>query len=1231
VADHLLQDPRLTLTGAGFVGDPEAQDGIHLRWSFDPDLGFPAEGFSLWIRDATREDLRKVSFGDLAQQLESQAAPAGVADGVTVHRADGGRLLAGRRCDRLGLDLGSTPLVLRFRPSFGTPPSTVRSVTVFGVAERGAVSVRARHAGRVADCAAAGAATCLRRIVDDAVADQLTALDAAEVVLAGRDLRGRAAVRGGTRERGPGRSTAAVLRGDRNLALERLRDVGSGLPAATTCTPFQLTVRADAIDEVHVSGCNAVLVGALWSPIPADDCERGWTLLRGPICLPVDNVRSYGCKAEAATARDVAAARLPEEADLPPRAPTLAELRTRLLGADFEDLRRSLEQTLDAGGQLVGRLPSDDPADGTTWRYDVVRDALTAAADPYFARVLGVYWVHREKDPNARHDYKIEATWPIDGENRRICWVIYDRGLETQPALPAPTNVTATARVGAAHMTSDGVLNPFEMDVTLNWRRPSVCELTDPVRSPIAYLVERTAVDAPAAGPYELVSRRRFEPGDEPEVVPAMIADPDEGEPRFATGYFVDRGPGYGTFHYRVLGRDLFGRTSDPSAPGSVLVTDQVAPGPPLNLAAEYADPADPDRAGGALLAWANRDVPAGSPPRAGVALRWVWPASRRLQFPDLDEFRLYYRPGVLNHVLGRIESVTEAAPGEYDVTTDLAPAGPDFPVPQTGVDLGALRSEGEECPILTIATVVGRLVFRVRANPAAPPLIGPVTFRLGRGTSPTATQPGRAPYPGFRGFEQPADWGGLVADETAPPQPLRIGADGTVRAPLPAGLTTGDVEVTRVGELIDGDVHWHYRMTLRGVDLHPTLERTRVVGTFGIGSVDTAGNEGRIAPPASIVATWRTAPSVPAIVYPPVNHATPADYHGTSWFTVTWTGQAGIGYQVYRAMDLDLLAAGGIALEDHRAQSDDEQRLQLQELALDLDHIEAFGLVTAAPLTLDGGGPMRHRDALPGGVRNRFVYRVRAVDRAGNVAPWPSAAEGATCVVVDLPGVPPAAPVWAEAAFPASGGVLLRWVPNAGGAVAGYRLYRADDDTDGDDPRSMTPLFGAPQAEGGGAVTGVLLTRDASGAVTNVTELPAGDTTPGRLVQYLDAAVPVGRPVSYRLVVQDDQGQRSPASNRLVVQVPRRLPPEPPVWQPPVRAPGQVTLAWSAEPDLEALVVRRGDAPIWRALGPWAGPGDRGFVDDAVTPGTEYEYRVRVRDSVGHVVDGPILDVTAI
>ncbi|MCD2441546.1 hypothetical protein LQ757_04560 [Agromyces sp. SYSU K20354] len=1208
MAEHRPQDPRLTLTAAGFVGDAEAQDGVHLRWSFDPDLGFPVEGFTLWHRRADRGEQRKVSFAHLAQQLETQPAPAGVEGGVTVHRADGERLVPGRRCGQAGLELGDVPLVLRFRPSFGSAPSPTRSVTLFGLAERGGVSVRALHAGRVSDCAAVGRGACLRRLVGSDVAGDLSALDAAEFMLPGRHARTR---------RRAGIDLMALLRADRRDALDRLEEIGFQ-PAATSCTPFRVTVDADAIDEVRVSGCAAVVVGALWSPIPADDCERDWKRLEGPILLPVGG-----------DARDVARSRLPDEADLPPDAPRRADLEARLLGPDFDELRTALEQAVAGGGQFIVRLASDDPDDESSWRYDVVRDVLTAAADPYFARVVGLAFVHRPDDDTERYDYKVEAGWPIDGEHVRLCWVAYDRGLEAQPGLPAPIGVAATARPGAAHVGPDGVLNPFEMDVTVAWRRPTACDLTDPVRSPIAYLVERTDADAPDAGPYRLVSRRVFEPGGEPEVVPAVIADPESGDPAFASGFFVDRGPGYGTFHYRVRGRDLFGRTSIPSGPAGLLVRDEVAPGPPLNLAAEYAAPDDPDRSGSALLAWANRDVAPGAPRRSAVLLRWTWPASRQLQFPDLDEFRLYLRPGALNHVLGRIEGVTAVAPGEFEVATDLAPVGPDFPVPQAGVDLGALRSEGEDCPVVTITTVGGALTFRVRANPAAPPLVGPTAFRLGRGTSPTATHPARSPHPAFRSFEWPVDWEGFLVEPVAPPRALRVAVDGSVRGPLPDGLTPADVDVTRVSEPVDGQVHWHYRMTLRGVSLEPTRERPRAVASFGIGSVDAAGNQGRIAPPASAVAVHRAPPEVPQIVYPPVNLATAADYHGASWFTVEWPGEAGVGYQVYRAADLDLLAVAGIDLADHRARPDHEQRLQLQQLALDPSHVEAFRIVTATPVP-GLAGPTRHRDALPGAVRNRFVYRVRAVDSAGNLAPWPPASI-ATCVVVDVPGLPPAAPSWADVAFPASGGVELRWHPDASPALHGYRLYRTDDVDRAEDVRSMAPLFAAPQEEGGGVVTGVVLARNATGVVTSVMELPPGDRRPGRLARYVDATVRPGHPTFYRLVAEDDHGRRSPASERLRVVVPVTGPPEPPAWAaPPTLAPGSVSLTWTADdPGLRCLVLRRSGDGAWRALGPWAAAGDYAFTDTTAVAGTGYQYRVRVRDAVGHTADGPIVDVT--
>lgn len=1227
-----IQDPRLTLIGAGFAGDAEAQDGVHLRWSFDPDLAFPPEGFRLFVRAPVTKTTLKLSFTALARQLQQQAAPAGVESGVTVHRVDGDRLAVGTRCGHIGLDIGTSPLVLRFRKNFATAPTLVREVTVIGVAQQGGVFVRALHHGRPADCAAIGQAPCLKQVLDQRLSSTVSTLNNGEQVLAGRDLRDQLrseavsgdAIGGEAIGRDVIRLTRAVESARDTVAAE----LGDLRAVATTCVPFQLVVRADAIDAIEISGCNATLIGVVWSPLASDECTRGWKPLAGPICVPVKDVPGYPCSVEPVDPRDVAARRLPSEAELPPGAPRRIALEKRLLGNAFDELRETLEHALGSGGQFLQKLSADNPDDNTSWRFDAVRDVVTAAADPYFARIVGLYHVHRAEPTNSRFDYKVEATWVIDGVKQTFCWVVFDRGMETQPALPAPTAVVATAMPGSAHVDADGVLNPCEMDVSVGWRRPTACESNDPTQSPISYLIERTAAGAPVAGPYDLVSRRAFERGGEPEVVPAMIADSDEGPQRFANGYFVDRGPGYGLFHYRVRGRDLFGRTSPPSVAAPVNVTDQVAPGPPLNLAAEYFDPDDPDRADGAMLAWANRDTAPPAPRRAAVAVRWVWPESRQLQFPDLDEFRLYYRGGSLNHVLGRINAVTDLGSGTYRVTTDLLPAGPDVPAPQTAIDLGALRNEGEECPVLTVTTVGGRLEFQVRANPAAPPLVGPCAFRLGRGTSPTATQPARAPYPAYQTFDEAVHWGGFQLDASVPSPALRIGVDGALRGPLPTGLGPLDIEVTRVDEPLDGAVHWHYLLRMRGLTLVPTAERPRAVGTFGIGAVDHVGNAGRIAAPAAILTVHRFVPVVPPVVYPPVNYATRADYHGTSWFALKWTGVVGTNYLVYRAGDLDLLAAGAIDLAAHRALSADEQRLQLQQIALSPTHVEAFRVVTATALP-GVAGPMEHRDPLPGALSNRFVYRLRAISPGGTMAPWPAAAD-ASCVVVDLPGVPPSTPTWADVAFP-PGGVALRWVPNAGPALAGYRLYRATDATAASDVRSMTPLFTGAENEGGGRVVGVTVTRDATGAIETVTALPSGDRPSGRLVQYVDRDVEAGRPAYYRLVAEDAGGSRSVASERLVVITPKTLPPEPPVWGIPTVTPGQIALQWTAaESDLQCLVMRRTAGGLARPLGPWSLPGDYAVVDAAIEAGVEYEYRVRVRDRIGQIADGPLLPVTA-
>jgi hypothetical protein len=145
-----------------------------------------------------------------------------------------------------------------------------------------------------------------------------------------------------------------------------------------------------------------------------------------------------------------------------------------------------------------------------------------------------------------------------------------------------------------------------------------------------------------------------------------MNAGPRDGLPRFASGYFVGRGPGYGLFHYRVRGRDLFGRTERTlGSRGGDRSPIRSRPGRRLNSPPSISIPGDfPSAAAASLPARGPiATAAAGDPRRAAVMRPLGLAGSRQLQFPDLDEFRLYYRAGSLNHVLGRITAVTEVAP----------------------------------------------------------------------------------------------------------------------------------------------------------------------------------------------------------------------------------------------------------------------------------------------------------------------------------------------------------------------------------------------------------------------------------------------------------------------------------------------------------------------------------------------------------------------------------------
>jgi hypothetical protein len=64
-------------------------------------------------------------------------------------------------------------------------------------------------------------------------------------------------------------------------------------------------------------------------------------------------------------------------------------------------------------------------------------------------------------------------------------------------------------------------------------------------------------------------------------------------------------------------------------------------------------------------------------------------------------------------------------------------------------------------------------------------------------------------------------------------------------------------------------------------------------------------GNEGRVGPPAKIYRVWRTPPPAPDDIQAGNRHwASPADYHSRSFFTYRWNPQTHLKVHVFRAMD---------------------------------------------------------------------------------------------------------------------------------------------------------------------------------------------------------------------------------------------------------------------------------------------------------------------------------------
>lgn len=427
-------------------------------------------------------------------------------------------------------------------------------------------------------------------------------------------------------------------------------------------------------------------------------------------------------------------------------------------------------------------------------------------------------------------------------------------------------------------------------------------------------------------------------------------------------------------------------------------------------------------------------------------------------------------------------------------------------------------------------------------------------------------------------------------------------------------------------------------------------------------------GNEGKVGAPARVFRVRREKPPAPRV--PPTvaerYFATPADYHGHSYYTLRWLPMPYLRTHVFRALDEILFqvdwskrprptidasqleffpnaaseprwddarrvrvaqdlnrlndfghdtAGAGEALAYYQGLSDDALRV----LAGLPGNEDAFSQLTSYPLdpdlsdNADRRGPDDPESYTPD--PNVRAYTNELDGRARNRYCYRTAySDGAhnrgplslSGPPVGLPRVvPPAAPL-VQRALADEGRVRLQWLASAEPDIARYRIYRAANRTASSDIGTMVEVArvaSEPTVAGPGE------------------HPPSPVADRAAWLEYADSAPP-GQEWYYRIVAEDQSGNSSPASSLL--QGRSLLPPlQPAAWSPPARADDSVSLSWThpTEPHLTCLVERRAaGGAMWVAVSGWLPPGVYNFLDTPPAPTASWEYRLWVRDQQGRM-----------
>jgi hypothetical protein len=1139
-----LQTDNLAMVGLGVLGDqpphpiqPTLGDGIHLRWAFAPERGFPWKGGYLLFRRTHREGRNvciapqfdpKWTAGPLASP--TLTLPAGVLESDRALALT--ESFAGP--DARELDLRGRAY-LRFVLPAGQPARSFQVRIGFFERDRGGGGGEEEEA-------------------ESELSDRGGCLGA---------LLGPLMPRKPSVPPPPPPIKVTAFDDGVPVATASLAAAGGGIAAAS--------LAADRIDRVEIEGGPAALIDLCFVPV-AQDLAEEWGLIANfdyPMCLPSAGP-GYPCPGRPATdalAESLALGRVRYGA-ASDWAGAVGELRAAIDELVVPDpawwpmAERSDSYPDSLGDPNAPVMPDQRPLDLV----------LLGALNPAVAQMVGLYFVDDPEPaasppppspaapliappppvnfpppppppppplpPSGTYDYLLLADHGghFHGDPQQALaalaaplsaevdgWICFNLRKAKAPPLPAPQEVEVFALPGSA--TAPALIAQDLVNAAgLRWR---IEQTTDGDLLPgaaIGYHVWRASLGNGTGAPSTPPAEGDFTHITQTGMVVVAAPGPSGGQPGAsdwppAPMHKLDAGLAEGWYGYRVRGMDIFGRISPASGPSvwrqwapapeprswyyqgppsdaqihpfAVRLLDKAAPPAVAGLEAWTLDPLDPALAGEAAydawhtLGWWNGLPAADRGKRAGLRLRWRLDPAQMAQAPHIKEFRIYLSPG------------PEPVPGHSDrrAWPERVYAIDAATHYQAALDANGIPTGGRQYEVLLPEDLAGQTFAGIGLEPTEPvPIVyahvgvGAADHRQHSADDAQWASGGWANRDGNQGPVVAAKISRVL--RAVPPAPPLVGADDKVWA-TPA------------------DYHGVSRYTFRWAKPPAAGQKVHIF---------------RAVDDALFRADWERRQAGGAAF-------TLADLQPFGWPTgdqPSVLAQLG-GPDAVKTLDWDTDTAVRAAYEMLRERA-------LRVLASFPGNDDAFVQITFEPLDpadpahADRVGPDAKASYTPvsglgatvveidGKAANRYFFRAAYVNSAHSVGPL-----GPSSPAVYLPkGTTPRVPAITRVT---SGELSFtpEWAHNREPDFAEYRVYRADDERQARDARLMA-----------------LVATIAKVAVN--TNLPA--------VEWTDTGGLIGgRTYLYCLTAVDDQGNESvPSAIVQAVAVDSRVP-DPPTW----------------------------------------------------------------------------------